>query len=221
MLSGTLASVIASSQPPGQRLPMIVAGVAFQGLGFMIAFLMYAIYIHRLMEFGLPSPDLRPALFISVGPPSFTGLALIGISLALPKDYGYFASHTEAITILQVLALFIAIFLWMLAFWFCCVTICAVLVSVRTMSFHLAWWSFVFPNVGFAIATTKIGQQLDSPGISGVASAMTILLVALWIFLFLCTIRAVLKKQILMPGKDEDKEDHKIDDGDHGIGAPR
>ena len=42
MLSGTVASIVAGSQPPQHSLPIIVAGVTFQGLGLMVSVLMYA-----------------------------------------------------------------------------------------------------------------------------------------------------------------------------------
>jgi tellurite resistance protein TehA-like permease len=204
MIGGTLAQLIAPGQPPSQSLPILVAGVGFQGLGWMVALLMYAAYIHRLMQYGLPPPNLRPGMFISVGPPAFTGLALIGIANALPEDYGYFATNPAAVQTLQGVATFVAIFLWILAFWFFSITVLAVLMGLRKMSFHLVWWSFVFPNVGFNIATIKIGEQLESEGILWVSSVMTILLVAMWIFVILAQARAVWKRDIMMPGKDED-----------------
>lgn len=52
MIAGTLASVLAPNQPADSRMTMLVGGVAFQGLGWMVAFLMYAVYLHRLMEYG-------------------------------------------------------------------------------------------------------------------------------------------------------------------------
>jgi predicted permease len=123
----------------------------------------------------------------------------------LPEHYGYFTINTQAVETLQTIALFAAIFLWVLGFWFFCVTVVAVLLDVRKMCFHLVWWSFVFPNVGFTIATIKIGQQLQSEGILWVASAMTILLVAMWMFVVGSQIRAMWRQDIMMPGKDEDK----------------
>ena len=45
MLSGTVASAIAPSQPAADRMPILVAGVIFQGLGFWTAILIYAIYM--------------------------------------------------------------------------------------------------------------------------------------------------------------------------------
>jgi len=205
MLSGTFASLIAPDQPPAQRMPIIAAGITFQGLGWMVSFLMYSAWIHRLMSYGLPAPNLRPGMFIAVGPPSFTGLALIGMSNALPRDYGYFAARPMAVDVLQIVADWTAVFLWTLSFWFFLISVISVLASVRNMTFHLVWWAFVFPNVGFTIATTDIGRQLGSQGVLWVASVMAILLVITWIFVFVSHARAVLTKQIMMPGMDEDK----------------
>lgn len=117
MLCGTLASLIASTQPYDQRMPIIVAGVTFQGLGILVSMLMYSILIARLMQHGLPPPNVRPGLFITVGPPSFTALALIGMSNALPEDYSYFADNPGALVAVKALAVFTAIFLWSLSFW--------------------------------------------------------------------------------------------------------
>lgn len=207
MLSGIFASAIAAGQPTDHRVPIILAGITLQGLGWMVSFLMFAAYLHRLIEYGLPAPNLRPGMFISVGPPSFTALALIGMAEALPADANFFKRHPTAIENSQVLAASIAVFLWALGFWFFCITLLSVLRGVRKMSFHLVWWAFVFPNVGFTIAAIRIGEQFESNGILWVGSAMTILLVATWIFVLMSHVRAIWKKQILMPGKDEDKDE--------------
>lgn len=205
MLSATIATLISPALSQSRRMPVIVAGVAFQGLGWMIAFLMYALYTHRLMSYGLPAPDLRPGMFIPVGPPSFTGLVLIGLAKALPDDYGYFTSRPMGVEVVRIMADFTAIFLWVLALWFFCIALVAVVLGARKMSFHMVWWACVFPNTGFAIDTISIGEQLRSEGILWVGSAMTVLIVVAWIFIFVAQIRAVWKGQILMPGKDEDK----------------
>lgn len=44
MLSGTIASVGASDQPPVHAVPMIVAGLTAQGLGMIVSLFMYACY---------------------------------------------------------------------------------------------------------------------------------------------------------------------------------
>lgn len=207
LLGGVLAGIVAPTQPPMSALTIIVCGITYLGLGWMIAFLMYAVFLHRLMEFGLPKPDLRPGMFITVGPPCFTGTALISLSNSLPLAAGesYFAGNKSAIDVLLTVATFVGIFLWTFGFWFFCVTLVAVLAGAKSMEFHLIWWAMVFPNIPLALATGLIGERLESEGILWIASVMAILLVAAWIFVFVANMRAVIRGDIMMPGKDEDR----------------
>ena len=126
MLSGTIASVIAESQPMHSRLPIIVAGLGCQGLGFTVAILMYAHYIGRLMQVGYPDREHRGAMYIAVGPPSFTCLALIGMANALPDEWEVFADDFPVSQVLRVMALVVSLFLWILAMWFFAIALLAV-----------------------------------------------------------------------------------------------
>lgn len=215
MLAGTIASAIASHQPAYHALPIIVGGLAFQGLGFMVSCFMYAIYIGRLITAGLPIPAMRPGMFIAVGPPSFTGLAILGMSSATGNIFPAYTSITNVLEpsripdIFRVVALTFAIFLWILAFWFFSISLVAVVTGLRTgkMMFHLSWYCFVFPNVGFTIALIDIGGALESEAIKWVGSVMTVLLVAIWLFVLFNHGRAVLRKEIMWPGRDEDHDD--------------
>lgn len=109
MLSGTFASQIAPSQPPAAATAIIFAGVTMQGLGWMVSFLMCSAYIQRLMQYGFPAPNMRPGMFIAVGPPSFTSLALIGMSSAIPEDYGYFAANPGSAQTFRSMALIVSV----------------------------------------------------------------------------------------------------------------
>jgi tellurite resistance protein TehA-like permease len=126
MLAGTIASTIAADQPIESRMPILVAGLGCQGLGFTVAILMYAHYIGRLMQVGLPNREHRPAMFIGVGPPSFTCLALIGMANALPKDFDLQGDGLLDGNLLRTMALVVALFLWVLAMWFFMIALVAV-----------------------------------------------------------------------------------------------
>jgi tellurite resistance protein TehA-like permease len=78
-------------------------------------------------------------MFICVGPPGFTSLAIIGMSDALPENYGYFAAHPGAATALKAMALFTAIFIWMIGFWWFCIALISTLQGARKMKFTLTW----------------------------------------------------------------------------------
>ncbi|AEO68634.1 uncharacterized protein THITE_2026979, partial [Thermothielavioides terrestris NRRL 8126] len=81
MLSGTIASVVSETQPAAARVSIVVAGLTCQGLGLAVASMMCAHTVGRLMQSGLPHREHRPGLFVCVGPPAFTALALIGLAL--------------------------------------------------------------------------------------------------------------------------------------------
>jgi len=215
MLTGTVASTIAETQPPLQRIPIIVAGVAYQGLGWLLCLILLPLFLGSLFSNGLSNPNMRPGLFMSVGSVAYTIVALIGCARALPVGYDYFASHPNAVEILQVCALWVGIFLWLFNFWLFAIALVANLQTMiprkekgqklqPRMHFTLSWYALIFPNVGFALATTYIGEELGSEAIKWVASAMTVILFALWLFDLGLHLKSLVKRQIMWPGKDED-----------------
>lgn len=207
MLTGTIASVILEQQSYINPLPIIVAGVTCQGLGFSVAVMMYAHMVGRLMQSGLPNREHRPGLFMCVGPPAFTALALIGMADRLPQDLVSSAQFTVDANTIRAVALLSAIFLWALSLWWFLIAVVAIAMSPPEY-FHLGWWPMVFPNVGFTLATIAIGNQLQCKGILWFATAMTLLIFITFCVVFYFNIRAVLVGDIMYPGKDEDTEDH-------------
>ncbi|KAJ5777064.1 hypothetical protein N7520_000310 [Penicillium odoratum] len=205
MLSGTIASVIAERQPDRSAIPVVTAGMTFQGLGFCISFMMYSHYIGRLMESGLPNREHRPGMFICVGPPSFTALALIGMARGLPETFSVMGSEDTAADgrMIEILALAAGAFLWALSLWFFCIALIAVIRSPPT-AFHLSWWAMVFPNTGFTIATITLGNSFESAGIKGFGSALSICVICMWLFVLVNHVLAVIRQDIMYPGKDED-----------------
>jgi len=213
MLAGTLASVFSKYQPADQALAMLGAGLAAQGLGMLVSIFMYSTYLSRLMTFGLPFQ--RPGMFIAVGPPSFTGAALVTMAADIPRVFEEASrSHlspiigTENIAILaaglRLLALNAAIFLWGLSFWFFASAAAAVLSGMPDRKFHLSWFGFIFPNVGFAVLSFRMGYALNSNGILWFGTITTISLVIGWLFVLVRCMRAVYKREIVWPGHDED-----------------
>ena len=52
----------------------------------------------------------------------------------------------------------------------------------------------------------EIGTEIGSQAILWMASVATVLQVMMWLLVFVAHVRALLKKQILWPGKDEDHD---------------
>jgi tellurite resistance protein TehA-like permease len=107
--------------------------------------------------------------------------------------------------IIRLIGIMAGLFLILFAYWFFFITTIAVIAGFRKMSFSLNWWAFIFPNAGLTLATIQAGSALKSSAINGIASALTILLVIMWLVVAVFCVRAVYQGDVLWPGKDEDK----------------
>lgn len=211
MLAGTIAAFDSRTQTPSQALAMITSGVAAQGLGFMVSIFMYATYLSRLMVYGLPAQ--RPGMFIAVGPPSFTCAALVSMADDVPRIFAAQVPVIEGMVSPSVLAdgvrlasLYCSLFLWGLSFWFFTSALMAVVAGMPDRKFHLSWWSFVFPNAGFTISTIRVAGAVGSEGLLWFSTVMTIVLVVVWLFIAWRCAYAVVQREIVWPGHDEDSD---------------
>jgi tellurite resistance protein TehA-like permease len=68
VVAGPLAGILLGSRNPADSFAMLVGGIMFQGLGWIVAHFMYPIYIIRLISGELPEPHMRGGMYISVGP---------------------------------------------------------------------------------------------------------------------------------------------------------
>lgn len=214
MLSGTIASVIADTQPDMSAVPIITAGLTCQGLGLWVTLIMYAPMAGRLFSSGLPDREHRPGLFMCVGPQAFTALALVGMANGLPETFDPNFDGVPDTGMLRILTLVCVVFLWTLSFWWFGIAALAV-AAAPPRSFHLGWWAAIFPNIGFTLATISLGKTMRSEAILGIATVMSILVALAYVFVLGCLIRAVAVQQIMYPGRDED-----VDEGSSSATEP-
>ncbi|POS69823.1 malic acid transport protein [Diaporthe helianthi] len=207
MLSGTIAATIAETQPEAMSVAIVYTGLACQGLGMSVAFLMYAHMVVRLISFGLPSREHRAGLFMNVGPPAFTCLAFIGMSRGLPDGFDFDNNGVLDIHFVRQMALLGGVYLWGLSLWWWGVAILAV-IQGRPKYFHLGWWASVFPNTGFTLATITLGNAINSKIVLDFGVFMTVCIFITYFFVLYHHIRAVIVQDIMYPGRDEDVVDH-------------
>ena len=105
--------------------------------------------------------------------------------------YAYLKAHPMAAEILYTVSLFIAILMWLFCFWLFGLATLSCIAAILKMGFTLSWWAFVLPNVGFTITMIEIGMELKSEDILWVSSAITILLVVIWLFTLVSLVKAV------------------------------
>lgn len=207
LVVGPLAGVLIPSQSRENGWDMWVAAVALQGISWTVALMMYSIYTQRLMGSTLPAPPTRPGMYVSVGPAGYTAAALFSLGTqaqsVIPE--GKWTTNIPDGDFLKNLGVASGLFVILFSLWFCCISTVAVVSGIRRMSFTLNWWAFVFPNAGLTLAAIQAGQALQSEGINGCCSALTIILVMLWLLCAVAHLRALWRGDLLWPGKDEDK----------------
>jgi C4-dicarboxylate transporter/malic acid transport protein len=144
LVIGPMAGTMVPSQPHYNALPMWVGAVMLQGLAWIVALMMYAMYMQRLMTSSLPAPSTRPGMYVSVGPAGYTAAGLISLGVQAPN-----VLYTDAFTqnaipdgdIVRVIGTMSGIFVILFAFWFFCISTVAVVAGVRKMTFTLNWWA--------------------------------------------------------------------------------
>jgi C4-dicarboxylate transporter/malic acid transport protein len=210
LVLGPLGGTLLKSQPTDSGLPIFIGSITFAGLGWTVAFFMLTIYVTRLVNSELPEASKRPGMYVAVGPAAYTANTFVALAMYAPK---HIPDDFLGITSIPVGDIFKAfgvaagIFMWLIAFWFCALTTVSVIVSARESHFTLNYWAFIFPNAGLVIALIQIANALQSAGMKGICSGVTILLVVVWLFVAIMNVRAVFKKLVLWPGMDEDMED--------------
>ncbi|KAF2725751.1 hypothetical protein K431DRAFT_259392 [Polychaeton citri CBS 116435] len=209
LVVGTMAGTMIPSQPKEQALDMWIGAVMLQGLAWIVALMMYSMYMQRLMTSSLPMPPTRPGMYVSVGPAGYTSAALLSLGTQAPNVLPANIFETSNVAdgeIVKVVGIISGIFIIIFAFWFFCISTVAVVSGIRKMKFTLNWWAFVFPNAGLTLAAIQVGQAFQSTAINGICSALTILLVILWLVTAVFHVVAFAKGDIMWPGKDEDKD---------------
>lgn len=211
LVLGPLAATLLYDQPRSAGLPILIGGICFQGLGWMIAFVMYTIYFTRLVNSSMPEEHKRMGMFVAVGPAAYTSTTFTSLGIqaskVLPATYLGLNGSYPVGYIWEAIGVPAGIFFWLFGFWNFLLASISVLFAVKKLHFDLTWWSLIFPQAGLTIAAIQLGNVLGSRAIQDVCSAATIVLVIAWLFVAGMTIRGVLKKQVLYPGMDEDEED--------------
>ncbi|RDH30285.1 voltage-dependent anion channel [Aspergillus welwitschiae] len=207
MLGGTTASLLAGAQPSHFAIPILIAGTCLQGFGFLISLFILGEYFYGLHHHGLPPMRRRPQMFIAIGPPAFTAVALMGMAEIatekFPAHYIPLATHVNTAEVLLIVAIFLSIFMWIFSFFLWMLGWLSIFAAYHEWKFDITWWATVFPNTGFALATIKIGDLVDSKPIKWVGSAATIIQVTLWLGCFCLHIWAYFTRRTLWPGMDE------------------
>jgi C4-dicarboxylate transporter/malic acid transport protein len=198
-----------------EAIRIIVGGFTIQGIGFLVSLTIYSAFVYRLMTQKLPAEPLRPGMFVSVGPSAFTVSGTIGMAKNLlhvidPNKTFEDVPGLLAAQILHLVANWVCLWLWGLAWWFFFVSLLSNIDCFRQkhqIPFAMTWFSFIFPQTALTTATFAIAEAFEVSAIRIIGCVMTVALIIVWLIVVAFMIRAIINKQILWPEMGEDKEE--------------
>ncbi|EXJ68824.1 uncharacterized protein A1O5_07755 [Cladophialophora psammophila CBS 110553] len=211
------ANIATKALSSKQAIRILVGGFTIQGIGFLVSLTIYSAFVYRLMTQKLPAEPLRPGMFVSVGPSAFTVSGTIGMANDLHRVIASSPTSTFmdvpgvlAAQILKLVATWMCLWLWGLAWWFFFVSLVSNVDCLREkhrMPFAMTWFSFIFPQTALTTATFAVAEAFDVDAIRVIGCVMTALLIIVWFVVVGFMIRAIVNKQILWPERGEDKSE--------------
>ncbi|KAL3475325.1 voltage-dependent anion channel-domain-containing protein [Aspergillus californicus] len=211
LIIGPHAGILSSKLDPSRTLPIIVGGTTIQGVGFLVSLMVYSAFIYRLMSQKLPRENIRPGMFVSVGPSAFTVAGIVNMasqaSRCFPDDF--MGDGALAANVMKVVANFASLWLWGLAIFFFIIASFAHISAIGPgrMIFTMGWFSFIFPNTALITSTFAIGNAFSCKPILIIGCVMVIPLLLMYAFVLYMMGRAIFLRQILWPQKGEDKDE--------------
>lgn len=223
--AANLSSEVLSSS---QALRVLVGGFTIQGIGFLVSLTIYLAFVYRLMTQKLPPEPLRPGMFVTVGPSAFIVTGTIGMAKNLghiigstPTSIYMGVSGVLAAQILSLVANWMCLWLWGLAWWFfffiSLLSNIACLRQKHRIPFAMTWFSFNFPQTALTTATFAVADAFNVQALRIIGCAMTCLLVLAWCVVVGFMIRAIINKQVLWPELGDDKSEGGLQANSEGL----
>ncbi|WLT31087.1 hypothetical protein [Geothrix sp. PMB-07] len=184
-----LGSVL--SLHPAWALTVFAMNAAMFGIGFFLLLFVGAIIFVRLAQHPLPPAETTPTFGIFL---SAAGLAMSGL-----LDLGGHAKTLGLVTETGLFAIAAAT-VWGFGMWILALIALICLYQLRRggIPFGLGWWAFVFPLAAYTIGSQKVAARFPSALTQGYAIFLTLLLIALWAYILVNTLRGIAQGTLFM-----------------------
>ncbi|CEJ55266.1 Putative C4-dicarboxylate/malic acid transporter [Penicillium brasilianum] len=114
LIIGPHAGILSAKLEQARCLRIIIGGTTIQGVGFLVSLMVYSAFIYRLMTQKLPKENIRPGMFVSVGPSGFTVAGIVNMAASAKRSFpsDFMGNGELAADVLRVVVDFAALWLW-------------------------------------------------------------------------------------------------------------
>lgn len=191
LLLGNLVLSLSINFEPTWGMSILIVNIIMFGIGLFLFLFISSVIFVRLVHHPLPPVELTPSFGILL---SAVGLAVIAII-----DTARSAQTLGVVGTVDFAYLGAAI-IWGFGFWV--IGIIGIIAFYHMqrggIPFNLGWWAFIFPLAAYTIASQKITTIFLTPITYWVSVILTILLVLLWIYVFINTLKGGLSGKLFM-----------------------
>ncbi|KAJ2906317.1 hypothetical protein MKZ38_002033 [Zalerion maritima] len=188
VVASASGSIVAEVIPDrSHAILTIVVSYILLGIGESFAFLVLAMYFHRLHVHSLPAREAIVSVFLPVGPLGQGGFAI----QKLGTDLLNLLSSTEKFNgresqsplylgqIFYATGILFGFVMWGIGL----VWLAFAFITIGTMKrfpFNMGWWGFTFPLGVFATCTSMLATELDSRFLRVLTTILSLCVVLLW-----------------------------------------
>jgi len=167
---------------------LFIVSIMSLGIGFLLFLFVAPNVYHRYLYHELPASKMAPTVMIGLAPTAILVIILVKLAAisALPASPWSNPAFPATARLLVPAA-------WgFSAWWF---VLASVLLArhfkAATSNFALSWWALSFPVGALAVATGALNKLYRLPVFTWITIALTLLLLAIWVFVALGTIRII------------------------------
>ncbi|TKA77025.1 hypothetical protein B0A55_01959 [Friedmanniomyces simplex] len=184
-------------------VPVIIVSYMLTGIGFFAALMVYAVYLARLLNAGLPPAAQSPSLILLVGPLGQSSAALQGLGSAASSffktyDKGTFLMQSAG-SVCSAVGVLLGLMLAGMAVFFMAFGAYVILEGAikRQHKYSLMWWSTIFPIATVNTAFIEFSITMDSPAFRGLSAAFLIFLLIDYFINWAFTLRDIFQGKLL------------------------
>ncbi|OIW34242.1 hypothetical protein CONLIGDRAFT_566654 [Coniochaeta ligniaria NRRL 30616] len=199
IVAAATGAIVANVLPDDQHaIWTVTVGYILWGCGVPLAMFIMVIYFQRLTMYHLPPREVIVSVFLPLGPLGQGAFAVMQLgqdSLKLFERNNYIPAAPAAGQILYMGGVMLALIMW--GFGLVWLFFALASISRTKFPFNLGWWGFTFPLGVYSVATTTLAKELPSLFFKGLGTALSLIVVLLWVVVGLSTVRYTLSGKLL------------------------
>ncbi|KAK8048109.1 hypothetical protein PG996_016173 [Apiospora saccharicola] len=200
IVAAATGAIVATVLDDQRAIWTVTISYILWGCGVPLAMCILVIYFQRLTMHSLPPREVIVSVFLPLGPLGQGAFAILQLgqdSLTLFERNRYVPAAPAAGQVLYTAGVLVALVLWGFGLVWLFFALASILRATPRFPFNLGWWGFTFPLGVYSVATTTLAKVLPSLAFKGLGTALSLVVVALWLVVGLGTVRYGLSGKLL------------------------